>query len=1174
MSKISGPYLNNTVKFNLCKSMKKNRNGSFSCSGKFSELLLRMKLASLLLLCVMPQVFASANGQTLSLKKQNASLEEILWALKEKTRLVFMYSDEDIAPVRGITINMKNTQVDAILDKCLEGTGLSYIRQNNAIVIRRSWKSENVPQARMRKISGKVTNMNGEPLPGVTVLIEGTTIGVATDIDGKYIIECPDFHDIALNFTFIGMKPQKVMAGPKNVIDVRLEEEVNRLEEAVAVGYGTTKVKDMTGAVTRLGSKDMETAPMGATIQSMLQGKAPGVNVMISSASPTSPVSVIIRGASSLSGDSQPLWVIDGVPEYNAGTSGDVANTLYNLNLTDVESIDILKDASATAIYGSRAANGVVLVTTKRGKAGMAPQLEFSARYGIQTLNANDFRVLSAEEYIRVSKAACAMGLFTRGSLDYFTRQYVDQAYFDSHINNSQFDLNTLTDDFYLKDAYGNGNTDWWELMTRNAAAQDYSIGIRGGAKASSYSASIYYKDQKGIVKGGDSKMLGASFNFDAAVRDIIRFKLDLRATARTANDKDNMIGEILNMRPDVPAYNEDGTINRISYYVKNPLLSLMDTDEAKGRNFSGTLGLEWDILKGLTFRTSGTAQYNVNKYSTYSIAWYDDAESKASVSKNESYTYIWDNTVSYVNSWGKHSLVGLVGFSVEKYESDGLEASGSGFPDDHVLTDLSSAAKKNSISSSYGSNALASFLSRLEYKFNSRYLLTLNFRTDGSSKFGPDKRWGYFPSVAVAWIMTEENFMKENADFVSYLKLRGSVGKTGSQNLGNYDWRTLMGSSTYNGVPGIIPFSLGNDILQWEEQVQQEIGLDYGFWNDRIRGTLGFYQKKVDNLLYGDPVPVSSSFFNVVQNIGSLKNRGVEFDIRVDIVKNLQKDLTWNVDFNIARNRTTLEKLNSTDGYFGGGANNWFRIEEGGETGQFYGYKDAGRLFMTNEELVGLKTVDPETGVLNYYRDANNYERQGDVYVMDLDGDGKITADGDRTVIGNANPDFFGGFGSTLYWKGLMLNAVFSYSVGGDRFWENEKKTSGDMNAYNTSNRILDSWTVNPGKNASYPRAMYYGWGENSIITDRYIHDASYLRMTALNLSYRLPNHLYKNSILNAVEFTFQATNLFTWTKYPGMDPQGNFSTTYSAFFSMGVDYSTYPSARTYNLGIKLTLK
>lgn len=311
--------------------MKKNRNGSFSYSGKLSKVLLRMKLTFVLLLCVMSQVFALASAQTVSLKKQNASLEEILWELKEKTQLVFMYSDEDIASVKGIDIDMKNTQVDAILNKCLEGTDLKYVRENNAIVIRRSRQSENVPQVRMRKISGKVTDTSGDPLPGVTILVDGTTIGVATDNEGKYSLECPEAPDLALNFTFMGMKSQKVTVGPKNVIDVTLEEEMNRLEEAVAVGYGTTKVKDMTGAVTRLGSKDMETAPMGATIQSMLQGKAPGVNVMISSASPTSPVSVIIRGSSSLSGDSQPLWVIDGVPEYNASTSGDVSNTLYNL---------------------------------------------------------------------------------------------------------------------------------------------------------------------------------------------------------------------------------------------------------------------------------------------------------------------------------------------------------------------------------------------------------------------------------------------------------------------------------------------------------------------------------------------------------------------------------------------------------------------------------------------------------------------------------------------------------------------------------------------------------------------------------------------------------------------------------------------------------------------------
>lgn len=1143
-----------------------------ACLQKISS---RMKALVFMLLCAgLTTVSARTSAQVqVDLKVSNKTLAEVFREITRHTGYKFLYSSTELRNAGKVSIDVQDAELEEVIAQCLQGTGLWYRIEDETVIVSPKFDAPAVPQERIT-LSGVVKDKDGQPLPGVTVMLEGTTVGVSTDIDGRYELTVPENPKPVLVFSFMGMQNKRVEIGEKRVIDVQMQEEVNRLDEAVVVGYGTTKVKDMTGSVSRLSGKDIETAPMGATLQSMLQGKAPGVNVMIGSASPTAPVSVVIRGASSLSGDSQPLWVIDGVPEYNAGTSGNVSNTLYNLNLTDVESIDILKDASATAIYGSRAANGVVLVTTKRGKEGMTPQLEFSARYGIQTISSNNFRSLNAEEYIAFSKAAVRTGYFTMGGLDYFTRKYIDETYYNANKNDSQMDLETLTDDFFKKDTYGDGNMDWWDLMTHNASTQDYSLGLRGGSKASSYSASLFYKDQKGVVKGGSSKMVGGSLNFDAAIREVIRFKMNLKATARTTNDKNRMIGEILKMRPDYPAYTEDGSINMIDFYVANPLFTLKNTNEQKGRDFSGTLGLEWDIVKGLTFRTTGTAKYNINKLNTFNRATYEGAKSSANVQKNENYTYVWDNTLSYLNTWKRHNLVAMAGFSVEKYESDGLTASGSGFPDDDVLVNLGSAATKTAIGSSYQSNALASFFARMEYKYNNRYLATLNFRADGSSKFGPDKRWGYFPSGAVAWIVTEENFLKDYSHIVSYLKLRGSIGTTGSQNLGNYDWRTLIGSGIYNGLPGSLPSTLGNNILQWESQTQKEIGLDYGFWNDRVRGSLGFYQKKVDNLLYSDPVPYSSSFSSVTQNIGSLKNNGIEFDIRVDILKKPQHDLTWDVDLNIARNRTYLEKLNSVETFFGGGAYQQFKIEEGGLTGVFYGYRDAGRLLMTGEELVALKNINPETGLQTYYRTSDNTERRGDVYIMDLDGDGQITADGDREVIGNANPDFFGGFGTTLYWKGLMFNATFSYSVGADRLWQEEQNNAGDINSYNRTNKVLDSWIMNPGVNTSYPRASYYGRGGNNIITDRYIHDASYLRLTALNLSYRLPSHLYKNSMLNAVEFTFQATNLFTCTKYPGMDPQGNFSTSYSAFYSMGIDNSTYPSARTFNFGVKITLK
>ena len=372
------------------------------------KMLLTMRLLAFFLLLSVVPVSASVFGQyaKVSLRVENVSLEKVMDILERSTDYRFVYQNSQVESVRDLTLNFKDTDIRDVMKECLKGSGLTFNVVGMNVVIVPLGEKQPVQQdvKKEKQVKGRVTDKGGLPVPGVSVLIDSTTIGVVTDIDGNYVLTYPEMKNVRLRFSFIGMQTKYVVVGNKTVINVILEEEINRLDEVVAVGYGTTKAKDMTGAVSRLGKKEIETAPMGASIQSMLQGRAPGVNVMISSASPTSPVSVIIRGSSSLSGDSQPLWVIDGVPEYSAGTSGNISNTLYNLNLTDVETIDILKDASATAIYGSRAANGVVLVTTKRGKKGMKPTLEFSARYGIQTMNANDFGVLNAEEYIALSK--------------------------------------------------------------------------------------------------------------------------------------------------------------------------------------------------------------------------------------------------------------------------------------------------------------------------------------------------------------------------------------------------------------------------------------------------------------------------------------------------------------------------------------------------------------------------------------------------------------------------------------------------------------------------------------------------------------------------------------------------------------------------------------------------
>lgn len=1148
--------------------MKKNHVFRHCLGDVWRKTFMVMKLTSILIFLAVFSVAAEGFGQsgTISMKMEDVSLKEVFQELKLHSDYTFVYSEKSINGIRVEQLDVNDADLDVVMSECLKDTNLEYFVENNVVVIRKKVPVviEEVKQEK-KEIKGTVTDADGNTLPGVSVVIKGTTKGVSTNLDGEYSLDI-EGGNVVLVFSFVGMLSQEVTYSGQEVLNIVLLADSEQMDEVVVVGYGTSKKKDLTGSVTRVSAKQLETVAVSSNMQSMLQGRAAGVNVMVSSASPTSPVSIIIRGASSLSGDAQPLWVIDGVPQYMTGTSGDVANTLYNMNLDDVQSLDILKDASATAIYGSRAANGVVLVTTKKGKAGMKPVIEVSSKLGVQTMDANDYRSLTAPEYIALSKAAVKEGYRTYGKTDYFIRKYVDRDKVKG-LMTSEIDAQTLTDDVFKEDAYYDGNTNWWDLMTQDAITQQNTLSLRGGSASSSYYASFYNKNQKGIVKGGDSESYGGRFNFESSIRETIRMGLNINASTRKANNKDGMIGQIFRMRPDLAAYDEDGDINLISRYVKNPLLELENRNEAVGKNFSGTLFFDLDLTKDLRFRTSGTVDYGLSKYDTFSMKYYSGDESRRTLSNSENSIYVFENTLTYTKKIKEHDIVALAGFSLEKSTREHMKAVGEEFPDDKVLIDLGSAADKVSIESGIQSSSMVSSFARLNYKFKDKYLLTATLRADGSSRFGVDKRWGYFPSAAVAWRITKEPWMEFLSDAIPYLKLRFSVGKSGSQNLGNYDWSTLMGSSIYNGLPGITPSTIGNDALQWEKQTQMDLGLDFGLWKERIRGSLGLYKKQVDNLIYFNPVATSSSFSEVVQNVASIDNKGIEFDFTADILKT--KDLKVEFNFNIAKNIPTLLKLNGADSIYGGGKNDYFRIAEGEKMGKFYGYRSAKRLFKNQEEIAALQTRDPGTGLPVPYRIKS--ERIGDVYIMDLDGDGEITLD-DREVIGNSIPDFFGGFGSTVYWKGFKLDARFTFSVGGDRLWKDEMDKAGDINNYNRASFVLNSTTLDP--NGTFPRVTYYDRGKNRIFCDKYLHDASYLKLATLNLSYRFPKAWFGNGLLQSVDITGQATNLFTITNYPGVSPDGNFSSENGAFHGVGVDYSTYPQAKTYSIGIKFTLK
>lgn len=1142
-----------------------------------SKTLRVMKLIIFFMIAGCLQVSARGFGQKITLSEKNASLEKIFSEVEKQSGYLFWYEAGLIQTGNKINITIKDADIKEVLNLCFANQPLTYSILGKTVVV----KKKEIPPELISAvdaylpppitIKGRVTGEQGEPLAGVSVLVKGTTNGTQTNEKGEYSLTNADDKG-TLVFTSVGYEVQEVKINNRRQINVQMVLKIKPMDETVVVAYGRSKLKDVTGAISRISEKDLENAPMGATVQSMLQGKAAGVNVVIQSASPTSPISVIIRGASSLTGDNQPLWVIDGVPDYSASTSGDIYNTLYNLNLNDVESIDILKDASATALYGSRAANGVVIVTTKKGRIGMTPTIELSTRFGYQQMDMNGYKYMDAPNYIHFATAAAKNEAWTRGGFDYFTRLYLDEHAF-MNLNSSEFDTSDLK---ILNGAFYDGNTNWLNEMTHNPWNQQYDLSLRGGTQSIAYYVSLFSNNAQGIVKTGKSQLYGGRINLEATLRKGIKFGLNLNGSSRKTDDKDYMLDVLKKIRPDIPPYNADGSIFTRDPYTENPYTTLKNTQNGDGQSFNGTAFLEFTLMKGLLLRSAYTSSYVNSQSLTYkrrgSTFNYDGSRDW---SNDKVLTNVWENTLTLAKNFGKHDILGLVGFSTEKNSVQSYGMSASNFPDDDVLNDFGSAADKGNLSESYSANTLVSGFARATYKYNNRYIISGTIRRDGSSRFGPDKRWGWFPSGALAWLISEEKFMQGPgiSKVVSYLKLRGSIGLTGSQNLGNYAWRTGIGSSRYNEMPAIAPNSIGNTDLQWEQTKMTDIGLDYGLWNDRIRGTFGVYQKLTDFLIYDKPLPPSSSFSSISSNVASLKNNGVEFDIKFDVVK--KRDLIVTLDFNAGKNINRILTINgiTKELDFPNDYYSWMKVGEGDRTGQWWGYKTANRFFVNQEEIIAMEQ-STASGSVQYYR--NSRETVGDLIFMDLNGDGKITAD-DKTFLGSADPKWFGGFGATAIYKNLMVNATFTYSYGNKRLWQQPMDDAGYIGNYNQSTKIAGkSATIMSPYDALMPRMVMYGDGGNggaTNLSDFWLYDASYIRLNALNISYRLPNRLFKDWVIQGINITFQASNLFTITKYPGFDPQGNWSSS-AIGTGMGVDESFYPSAKNYNLGIKFTFK
>jgi TonB-linked SusC/RagA family outer membrane protein len=1114
---------------------------------------------------------------------QLVTVDEVFKMIKHHTNYTFIYKSDLFKNYGEISLKKGKIKVEKLMRKVLSyGNFISEVSADKTISIKNkpSLVEEDINDVKMQQqvVKGVVVDETGEPLPEVSVSVKGTKRGTFTDFDGKYKIKLSNANEkTVLIFSYLGFEEEEIVVGSKTTINVNMITSLAGLDEVVVIGYGTSKVKDATGVIARIDKKDIEDAPMGTSIEGLLQGKSAGVNVQVQSASPTSPISIIVRGASSLSGNNQPLWVVDGVPQdvgmLEGGESSDFEDTLDGLNLVDVESIDILKDASATAVYGSRAANGVVIITTKKGIRNRAPVFQFSSSVSATINDFNSFEYFDGPQYKEYITAAIKEQILAVGWGGDATN-YMDEEAFLA-LNTSEYDADDLQ---LLSTAFLDGNTDWQKEVTQNPLNTKHDVSVRGGSDKTSYYVSLGIQDTEGVVKTGYNNRITGSVRLDTDLSENLKFGINLRGSKNKRSNKDGLLDVLNRIRPDFEPYNEDGSVYTPSFYVENPFTSLANINTSKSLSLSTSAYLEYEMLKGLKFKTSFSNSYGDTEYLKYDRrGTYQEELGERTWSNSKRSRDVFDNTLNYRGQIGdKHEITAMLGHSLEKFVTRRYQMEGSDFPDDDLLNNFGSQAGIAEVGESENRSALIGMFTRLHYKYDDRFIVSGTIRRDASSRFGPGKQWGTFPSGAVAWTVSNEKFMQSDKikQYVTYLKLRTSLGITGSTgSLGYNDWATGIGAETYNNNSVINPSSIGNPNLQWEETTMFDIGLDFGLFDNRISGTIGTYSKESDKLIYKNDLPWSSSERSVYANVGATESRGYEFDLRADIIKSKNSRLTF--DFNWSKNTSKLIRLTANiDQLVLYSSDTKMIVDVGDELGEWYGYQSAGRFYVTAEDSYSNRNSVDSDGIQEEFYDTS--EGKGDLFYIDNNGDGKITED-DRKHLGSSVPKGYGGFGFSYKYKNFRINTDFTYAYGHLRLWDYPRQVAkyGITDAYNSSVNIAGQSTImlSPYE-AQFPRLTVNEIGGNGLFSDFYLYDASYIRLNSLNMSFAVPKKVFENSKITGLTLSFKASNLFTITNYPGFKPDGGTTSTSSISPYSAQDSSTYPAASVYSLGIQVNLK
>ncbi len=1136
-----------------------------------------MKLLAIILLTASLQVSATAFSQ-INVVANKLSIEQVLKQIEKQSGYTVFYDADYLKVANPVTLSLKGASLEESLEACFKNQPFTYQIIAKTIII----KSKKPVERKDVIITGKVVDENGLEMPGVTVKIRNANVGVVTSNNGLYRISVPDEKSTTLVFSFLGYLTQEVQLNGKLVLNVKMAEDLKQLSEVVVIGYGSVERGDLTGAVSSIKMVDFYKAPV-TSFEEALAGRVAGVTVSGSDGQPGAVNNIVIRGPGSITQDNSPLYVIDGFPMEDSDNS--------SVNPNDIESIDILKDASSTAIYGSRGANGVIIITTKKGKKG-DPVINFNSYYGLQNNNKR-IDVLSPYEFVKV-QIEQSSGAAVNTAAQLYTPAEVP-----------------ITDPFYN----ANGNTlesyrkvkglNLQDQYFRTAAVQNYDLSLRGGTDKTLYSISANVRDMQGIIINSGITRYQGRITLDQTVNKKLKVGTNINLSKNTTfgtvqinpNGSDNpslyQMYSVWGYRPvsgledvslgeeqfDPEATGDDYRYNPV-ISAKNELReSISNMLSANGyAEYAFNKNFKLRVAVGLNNRFYSTESFNNSMTVSGNPRNNPSRGPNGSLYNGISTNILNENTLSYVKTLNKvHKINAVVGYTTQTNKLTRSGFAGSLVPNEGLGTDGIDEGLTQIGTSGSSSWGLMSYLARVNYIYNGKYLLTGSFRSDGSSKFAEGHRWGYFPSGAFAWIASKEDFFK-NQDYMSNLKFRASYGHTGNNRIGDFDYLTTIsfptngGYSYNNGQPekGAVINAVGNVDLRWETTKQADLGVDIGFWKDRIKITADIYRKVTDDLLLKADLPGSTGIRSAFKNVGKMSNEGLELSLNTVNINT--KNFNWSSNFNIAFNKNEVLSLAENQNAlartvrFDGQYNGLFSYISlvGQPIGQIYGLLFDGLYQIEDFNVTGdggylLKSNIPTNG------NSRAIIKPGHIKYKDLNDDGIVNIN-DYTIIGRGLPIHTGGFSNNFIYKGFDLNVLFQWSYGNDLINANRLIFEGSpRRSLNQFATFADRWTLD-NQNSLIPTVGGQGPANFS---NRVVEDGSYIRLKTVSLGYNIPATFAKKYGVKSLRVYTSAQNLITWTNYSGPDPEVSVG---FSNLTQGFDYAAYPRARTITFGLNLS--